>query len=785
MTAPPIPLFERLPEIHRTRDAELETPGQLKAYLGLIDEAFLAIHTDIWRLYDDLFVESATDWAVPYIGDLLGTSHLDGDPWTIRADVADTIALRRRKGTLAAIEILTFDLTGWGVHCVELREILVWNQHLNHLRPDLGEGVGVEPPGPGLAAPRRGGTVTVRDPAILSLLGTPFDPFAHLADVRPMTEGAIRYNLPNLAIFLWRLSPQTVRVSPPGTIAVSSPTGGGAGAAPRVVRIEIDPIDRPVRLFNAGRAARNKRLACCEPDDPDVSSLSDLDQAPGPILPARLTDDTPAGAPKAYVAVETYDPADLGTLNVLRVGLQLHLPDTPFANDTWQFRGANLCAWEDGLDAPLLDREIAIDPIIGRLAVGVATAAEATAIRRDLLLSYTTGSVGPVGAQPIDRVPSPRSWMGARFDHRSVDFRSSPTSLQAALAGLDTIRRPVIIDIEDSFVHDLDLSAVAGTVVEDGGPNLTPNRTVVIRAADGERPIIRLAQPLRVRPARVVAANPAEQDDLDAENAGLGLRLEGLFVCRGPAFPAGQPLVARVALDRLEIDGCTLDPGGFRQRDGTRAPLLPAAGLGAGHGFAKAAEATAFRETPRIIVRRSIVGSIQADDDYAIDVSDAIVDAGSGPADQGIARAVGAASDPVNGWGAPLTVSGATFLGSVRVERVDGTGGIWTGPLEAHDDQTGCISLSYVEGLTDRLPQNVECVRGTDARLRFVSIDVGHPAYGQLARTTDFRILERGPGDDEMGAFGFLREAHKWRNLQIRYREFMPLGVRPLLIPAT
>ncbi len=73
MTAPPIPLFERLPEIHRTRDAELETPGQLKAYLGLIDEAFLAIHTDIWRLYDDLFVESATDWAVPYIGDLLGT----------------------------------------------------------------------------------------------------------------------------------------------------------------------------------------------------------------------------------------------------------------------------------------------------------------------------------------------------------------------------------------------------------------------------------------------------------------------------------------------------------------------------------------------------------------------------------------------------------------------------------------------------------------------------------------------------------------------------------------
>jgi hypothetical protein len=36
-----------------------------------------------------------------------------------------------------------------------------------------------------------------------------------------------------------------------------------------------------------------------------------------------------------------------------------------------------------------------------------------------------------------------------------------------------------------------------------------------------------------------------------------------------------------------------------------------------------------------------------------------------------------------------------------------------------------------------------------------------------------------------MGAFGFLREAHKWRNLQIRFREFMPVGVRPLLIAVT
>jgi len=39
--------------------------------------------------------------------------------------------------------------------------------------------------------------------------------------------------------------------------------------------------------------------------------------------------------------------------------------------------------------------------------------------------------------------------------------------------------------------------------------------------------------------------------------------------------------------------------------------------------------------------------------------------------------------------------------------------------------------------------------------------------------------------DDAMGAFGFLRDGHKWTNLQVRLREFMPVGVRPLVVPVT
>src|SRR6185436_16581129 len=127
MTVKRVPLFSRLPEIYRTKDAEQLQPNQLRDYLAVVEEAFGAIHQNIESLYHDLFIETCDDWIIPYIGDLLGTTHLSGEPRTLRADVADTIALRRRKGTLGAIELLTYNLTQWGVHTVELRENLVWN----------------------------------------------------------------------------------------------------------------------------------------------------------------------------------------------------------------------------------------------------------------------------------------------------------------------------------------------------------------------------------------------------------------------------------------------------------------------------------------------------------------------------------------------------------------------------------------------------------------------------------------------------------------------------------
>jgi len=820
MTAERVPLFKRLPEIYRTRDAEQSPPDQLRDYLALVEDVFGAIHENIESLYHDLFIESCDEWAIPYVGDLLGASHLSGAAWTLRADVADTIALRRRKGTLGAIELLAFNLTEWGVHCAELRENMVWAQHLNHQRPDEG---GPPPyrdstpgdPNPGMKRQTviRGGTVTLRDPAMLTLLSTPFDPFAHTGDLKVPANGSIRYNLPNLAIFLWRLSAYRIRVSRPVSKGINL-TGKPAPLAARAVRFNINPVARPylsdekdqepVRLFNTNLVAltNTERSGADKFDNTRLApSISQIDETPGPIPTERLTEGSAAGVPAAYVSVDTYaGTSDLKGLDLSDVGFQLHLPETEFPGETyppipgqastWKIRGANLCAWEAGLQPPLLEQEIVIDPVIGRLVIGVKTVARANALVNKLLLTYTYGAVGPVGAHPLSR-----DALAGTIRH--VDAHKDPLGLVKALKGINVAGEPIVIEIDDSLTHVLDFndpSLTSEKITEGGSVSLVLNRSLIIRAADNQRPIIELAQPLRFRPANVAspANDPKEQNDFNAVMSTLTVRLEGLYLTRGAQFPPApgthdNPLIARAALNTLEIINCTLDPAGYKSIHKDRQPIFNSLKLDESYGFTKAKEESAFNQIPNIVLQRSISGPLLIDPVYRLEVSDSIVDAGQGVDDQVSKFAVSSATgDPAKGWGPPSLVSGITILGRMRVESIEGRGGIWVHALEVLDNQKGCLKFSYFSGeAPDRVPQNHGCVKGTEAALRFRSEIFGEPTYCQLAQSADYRIREQGPNDDAMGAFGFLLEAHKWRNLQIRFREFMPVGVRPLLIPVT
>src|SRR5262249_3879456 len=129
-------LFELLPAIHRLRDGQVQHPGALRALIDVIAEQVAVLEEDLAQAYDDQFIETCAEWVAPYIGDLIGYRSLHavapriGSP---RAEVANTIAYRRRKGTASMLEQLARDVSGWDARAVEFFQQLATTQYMNHL----------------------------------------------------------------------------------------------------------------------------------------------------------------------------------------------------------------------------------------------------------------------------------------------------------------------------------------------------------------------------------------------------------------------------------------------------------------------------------------------------------------------------------------------------------------------------------------------------------------------------------------------------------------------------
>ena len=69
-----------LTEVQQRDLARLEEKrrrGPLKALLTIIAEQVAGLEENIEQLYDDQFIETCADWAVPYIADLIGHRALD------------------------------------------------------------------------------------------------------------------------------------------------------------------------------------------------------------------------------------------------------------------------------------------------------------------------------------------------------------------------------------------------------------------------------------------------------------------------------------------------------------------------------------------------------------------------------------------------------------------------------------------------------------------------------------------------------------------------------------
>ena len=128
-------LYTLLPAVYRIRDEREGRP--LHALISLIAREIEAIEENVEQLYDDQFIETCDRWVPAYIGDLIGYRALHAVAANVRsprAEVANTIAYRRRKGTASMLEQLARDVTDWPARAVEFFEQLATTQYMNHVR---------------------------------------------------------------------------------------------------------------------------------------------------------------------------------------------------------------------------------------------------------------------------------------------------------------------------------------------------------------------------------------------------------------------------------------------------------------------------------------------------------------------------------------------------------------------------------------------------------------------------------------------------------------------------
>lgn len=181
-------MYELLPAVYRLRDAE--NNYALRELIAVIAEQVAVVQEGLEQSYDNLFIETCAEWVVPYIGDLIGAQPLHGKAPGVaggRAEVADTLGLRRRKGTLAALEQTARTVTGYPAVAVEFFQRLGLTQHMNHIRPENLY------------------TLDMRNELALERISGPFESATHSLEVRRISSGRGRYNIQNIGIYLFRI----------------------------------------------------------------------------------------------------------------------------------------------------------------------------------------------------------------------------------------------------------------------------------------------------------------------------------------------------------------------------------------------------------------------------------------------------------------------------------------------------------------------------------------------------------------------------------------------------
>jgi hypothetical protein len=206
-------LWALLPAVYRAEDGAGADggAGPLRELVERIGAQAAVVRRSIDRLWADQSIETCDDWLIPYIGELLATNLVASlDARGRRVDVAKTIYYRRRKGTVALLEELATDITGWSARVVEMFRRLARTRHA--LDPAVGLPVGADHPrfplqrAEGLIGLRTGtgagGLADLRDVHGGRLTGTAFDEYAHTADVRRGRGRTGWHGIPRVGVFV-------------------------------------------------------------------------------------------------------------------------------------------------------------------------------------------------------------------------------------------------------------------------------------------------------------------------------------------------------------------------------------------------------------------------------------------------------------------------------------------------------------------------------------------------------------------------------------------------------
>jgi hypothetical protein len=758
-------LWAMIPEVYRAEDGAGTPPGVLRAIVDVISEQAAVSRRSIDRLWEDQHIETCDDWAVPYIGDLLGARLLpESDPRARRADVARTVHFRRRRGTPSLLAEIVDDLSGWDVVLVEAFRRLARSAHRLDAFPAARGRVTRTPVA---------GTAQLRNPRGSDLAGSAFDEFFRTADVRLLRGKSGRIGLGNVNLHLFRLFPLEIIAADPGKLADTTSLDtftfdpSGRDTALFTPGVQFEAVDRPCLPSQEWEIAQ--AISCrLISDAAYLISSADLGALPqvgagaptaderGAIaiivglrfssearLRRRLSDlgvnftgATPSWYQDLLERAVTRDSARQQLFpDCVSVTLFPAAPGTPLElNSAQQILGADLSsrACQPAPANPLT--RLLIDPKLGRFAF---TSHASNPTDPAPLVHYHYGSSGDVGAGTYERTPI------------SAANALTPRTGGGALGLGDSSV------IQDNRTYLVDASSPISVT------------NLVLRAEAEKRPYVELT------------AAPTGSAATFRQAAGTTpakLLLDGIWLGSSARFAeAAGPQVLDLLIERdpsnasdvthwdeVRINCSTLDPGGKRA-----------------DGQHLAAIRIQVRSHVKLLrISRSIVGPIEVDpvtgSVETIEIVDSIVDATRVPGTvPGVAI--------LNGAG-HVRLAGTTVLGEIRAERLLASDCIVMGPAGASaivvaDTQHSCFRFSAAPPSTERMPDSYRSVFREILPFHFTSLRFGDPGYAELSTLAPEELRSGAENGSEMGAFsGGTRTAHL-ASIQAKVEEFKPVAI--------